>query len=204
MKTNRDEILKSAFQLFMAVNYEKASLQMVTKMVGLTKTGIFNYYPTKQELFVAVVDKFLFEAQNPKNKFEESDGTLADFIRKFVEGVKRTMAKLATSGNITREIMAGKSPHAGYFHFLHQVYLYYPNGEAKLRALVLRDYVYWRAAVRRAIESGEINPDTDLKESVALFHQVYMGLSYEMCFFEGLDTHLLERRLNHIYTLLKR
>lgn len=25
-----------------------------------------------------------------------------------------------------------------------------------------------------------------------------------MCFFEGLDTDLLERRLNHIYALLKR
>lgn len=79
-----------------------------------------------------------------------------------------------------------------------------PGGETKLRALVLRDYAYWRAAVRRATESGEINPDTDLEESVALFHQVYRGLSYEMRFFEGLDTDLLERRLNHIYALLKR
>lgn len=47
MKTNRDEILESAFQLFMAMNYERVSLQMITKKVGLTKTGIFNYYPTK-------------------------------------------------------------------------------------------------------------------------------------------------------------
>ena len=44
MKTNRDEILESAFQLFMAMNYERVSLQMITKKVGLTKTGIFNYY----------------------------------------------------------------------------------------------------------------------------------------------------------------
>lgn len=42
MKTNRDEILESAFQLFMAMNYERVSLQMITKKVGLTKTGIFN------------------------------------------------------------------------------------------------------------------------------------------------------------------
>ena len=39
MKTNRDEILESAFQLFMAMNYERVSLQMITKKVGLTKTG---------------------------------------------------------------------------------------------------------------------------------------------------------------------
>jgi AcrR family transcriptional regulator len=60
MKTNRDEILESAFQLFMAMNYERVSLQMITKKVGLTKTGIFNYYPTKLDLFIAVADKCLF------------------------------------------------------------------------------------------------------------------------------------------------
>lgn len=70
MKTNRDEILESAFQLFMAMNYERVSLQMITKKVGLTKTGIFNYYPTKLDLFIAVADKFLFKVQDPKNKYE--------------------------------------------------------------------------------------------------------------------------------------
>lgn len=64
MKTNRDEILESAFQLFMAMNYERVSLQMITKKVGLTKTGIFNYYPTKLDLFIAVADKFLFLKTN--------------------------------------------------------------------------------------------------------------------------------------------
>ena len=54
MKTNREEILQSALQLFMSMNYERVSLQMITRMVGLTKTGIFNYYPTKLDLFVAV------------------------------------------------------------------------------------------------------------------------------------------------------
>ena len=56
MKTNREEILQSALQLFMSMNYERVSLQMITRMVGLTKTGIFNYYPTKLDLFVAVAD----------------------------------------------------------------------------------------------------------------------------------------------------
>ena len=69
MKTNREEILQSALQLFMSMNYERVSLQMITRMVGLTKTGIFNYYPTKLDLFVAVADKYLFNAQNPKHKY---------------------------------------------------------------------------------------------------------------------------------------
>lgn len=204
MKTNRDEILRNALRLFMTANYEKASLQMLAKMVGLTKTGIFNYFPNKQELFVAVADRYLFDAQNPKYKFEESDGTLADFIKKYVEGVKRTMTMLASQGYINEDTIPGKTPHSGYFHFIQQVYFYYPNANAKLNEMLQSDYAYWRSAVHRAIENGEINPETDVEESVALFRQMYMGLSYEMSFYEGLDTDVLYRRLNHIYSLLKR
>lgn len=204
MKTNRDEILKSALQLFMSVNYEKASLQMVTKKVGLTKTGIFNYFSTKQELFIAVADKFLFDAQNPKYKFERSDGTLKDFIKKYVQGVKRTMAMIAYEGDIKQDLIPGKSPNSGYFHFLQQVYFYYPDSETKLRAMLESDYAHWRSAVCQAIQNGEINADTNIEESISLFRHVYMGLSYDMSFFEGLDTNLLEARFNYIYSLLKR
>ena len=33
MKTNREEILQSALQLFMSMNYERVSLQMITQSV---------------------------------------------------------------------------------------------------------------------------------------------------------------------------
>jgi len=86
MKTNREEILQSALRLFMSMNYERVSLQMVTEAVGLTKTGIFNYYASKQELFVAVADRYLFNAQDPEKKYAACDGTLSDFIDKYIRG----------------------------------------------------------------------------------------------------------------------
>ena len=204
MKTNRDAILQSALQLFMSVNYEKASLQMVTGAVGLTKTGIFNYYPTKLDLFIAVADKYLFNAQNPKYKFDVSDGTLADFIGKYVQGVRRTMAEIVRLGNLNLEAMPGKSANAGYFHLFQQVFLYYPDGKAKLHEMIESDYAYWREAVKQGAMRGEIRRDTDIEEAVALFRQVYTGISYEMSFFGGLDADLLERRFRYIYDLLKR
>ena len=39
MKTNREEILQNALQLFMSKNYEGVSLQMIAHSVGLTKTA---------------------------------------------------------------------------------------------------------------------------------------------------------------------
>ncbi len=204
MKTNRDAILQSALQLFMSMNYERVSLQMIAKTVGLTKTGIFNYYPTKLDLFIAVADKYLFNAQDPKYKFATSDGTLADFIEKYIEGVQRTMNMIVELGNIRHESMPGQSANAGYFHLFQQVLFYYPDGKRKLNETIQKEYTYWRSAIRQAIENGEINPNTNLDEAVALFRQLFVGLSYEMSLNQGLDTALLKRHFQYIYTLLRK
>lgn len=196
--------MQSALQLFMSMNYERVSLQMITRMVGLTKTGIFNYYPTKLDLFMAVADKYLFNAQNPKYKFEDSDGTLADFIDKYVAGVERTMAEIVRLGNVRKEDMPGQSANAGYFHLFQQVLFYYPGGKAKLHAWIDSEYDLWRAVVRRAVESGEINPETDVEAAVAQFRLMFVGMSFEMSFYEGLDVKQLAARFRYIYKMLTR
>lgn len=127
MKTSREKILQSALQLFMSMNYERVSLEMVSRSVGLTKTGIFNYYPSKLDLFVDVADHFLFGLQDPARKFAPSDGTVIDFIEKYVEGVRRTMDEIVRLGNVRRELMPGKLANAGYFHLFQQVLFYYPT-----------------------------------------------------------------------------
>ncbi len=204
MKTNREEILQSALQLFMSMNYERVSLQMIARSVGLTKTGIFNYYPTKLDLFVAVVDTYIFHAQNPQNKYDTSNGTVADFLEKYVQGVQRTMAEIVRLGNLKQEDMPGKSANAGYFHLFQQVLFYYPDGKQKLHQWLENEYDFWRETVREGIRHGELREEIDLEESVALFRQVFVGLAFEMSFYNGLDVELLRRRFRYIYDLLKR
>lgn len=110
MKITRDELLIAAFKLFMSVNYEKASFAELGKMLGMSKAGIFKYYKNKQELFIAVVDKFWFSTQNPRNKFTETNGTFAEFIDEYVRGVQRTMDMLGDLIGAEREKVAqGKS-----------------------------------------------------------------------------------------------
>ena len=204
MKINRDMLLVAAFKLFMSVNYEKASFAELGKMLGMSKAGIFKYYKNKQELFVAVVDKFLFGTQNPQNKFVETNGTFAEFIDGYVSGVRRTMDMLGKLIGDDEEVPQGQlSYHAKYFHFLFQVLQYYPDAKEKLRNLATGDYAYWRTAIRRAIDTGELKGDTDVEEAVVMFRQIYMGLSFEMAFFGGLDTEQLAKHLHAAYSLLK-
>ena len=203
MKTNREAILQHALQLFMSMNYERVSLQMITKAVGLSKTGIFNYYPTKQDLFIAVIDKYLFHAQNPENKYGLTHASLADFLENYVQGVRRTMEEIVALGSLQKETMRVESANAGYFHLFQQALFYYPNAQAKLREVFDSEYHLWHSVLGQAREQGEIKPDTNVEEATALFRQVFVGLSYEMSFFEGLNVEILQKRFQYIYSLLK-
>ena len=205
MKITRDELLIAAFKLFMSVNYEKASFAELGKMLGMSKAGIFKYYKNKQELFIAVVDKFWFSAQNPRNKFTETNGTFAEFIDEYVRGVQRTMDMLGNLiGADKDKLEQGKfTYHAQYFHFLFQLLQYDPDAKEKLRNLAEGDYAYWRTAIQRAIDNGELRKDVDVEDAVVMFRQVYMGLSFEMSFLGGLDTGRLAKHLYAVYSLLK-
>lgn len=94
--------------------------------------------------------------------------------------------------------------HAQYFHFLFQLLQYDPDAKEKLRNLVEVDYAYWRAAIQRAIATGELREDVDVEDAVVMFRQVYMGLSFEMAFMGGLNTQRLAKHLHAVYSLLKR
>lgn len=48
-------ICAAAAALFSAKGYESASLQDVADAVGVTKAGLYHYFPTKQALFDAIV-----------------------------------------------------------------------------------------------------------------------------------------------------
>ena len=202
MITNREEVLENALRVFAKMNYEKASLVIIAKACGLSKWGLIYYYPFKQDLFAAVVDKYIFSMQDPDQKFSFTGGTLLEFIDHHVESVENTMRRivgLLDDGNSPQ----GCSYNFYYFHLLMQVRQYYPDAAAKFAALFEKDRKLWRNVVNRAKGTGEIRQDVDTEETVAMFREVFYGLSYEQAFLSGLDTEELLRKLSFIYSLIK-
>lgn len=94
MKTNRDRILEECLRVFLSMNYERASISRLSEACGLSRMGIHHYYPDKLSIFRAVADRYIFEAQAPESKFDTAEGSLADFIDRYLEGIRRTMAQL--------------------------------------------------------------------------------------------------------------
>lgn len=202
MITNREEVLENAFRVFVRMNYEKASFTEIAKACGLSRAGIIHYYPYKQDLFVAVVDKFVFQTHHIENKFQIQRETLAEFIEQYLAGVTSTMKRivaLLNDGNSPD----GYSPHFHYFHFIAQVRMYYPDIRPKIRQLYEKEYKLWESVIQKAKDSGEIRPDTDVQTAASLFRQIYLGLSYERSFLEGLNVEELGKNFRYLYSLLK-
>ena len=180
----------------------RVAFPTIAKACGLSKWGLIYYYSFKQDLFVAVVDKYIFATQDPANKFSFRGGTLLEFIDHHVESVEKTMRRivgLLDDGNNPQ----GCSYNFYYFHLLMQVRQYYPDAGAKFAALFEKDRKLWRDIIERAKSSGEIRAEVDTEETVAMFREVFYGLSFEQAFLSGLDTGELSRKLRFIYSLIK-
>lgn len=202
MITNREEVIDKAFKVFLQMNYEKASINTLAKACGLTKTGVVYYFPHKLELFMAVADKYVLQLHNPANKFAPPADTLAEFILQYVQGVAHTMKRiieLVGESNCSNNC----APNFYYFHFISQVRMYYPNIQQKLEEIFKKDRIMWTGVIQHAKENGEIRSDTDVPKAVALFRQMFYGLSYEQAFLNGLNTKQLEEYFQYIYSLLK-
>ncbi len=202
MITNREEVLENALRVFAKMNYEKASQVVIGKACGLSKAGLVYYFPFKLDLFVAVVDKYVFGMQAVANKFRSETASLSEFIDSYIAGVEQTMRRLLSlldDGNNP----AGCSINFYYYHLLMQVRLYYPDVEQKIADLFRQDYEFWKSAIQSAKDNGEIRSDLDIEGAAMMFRQAFFGLSFEQSFLKGLDTRRLAKELHFIYSLLK-
>lgn len=203
MFTNRDEVLEKALRIFAKMNYEKASQMEIAKTCGLSKAGLVYYFPFKLDLFKAVVDKYVFDTQHSKNKFNFTANSLSEFIDQYVAGVENMMQRLVhllDDGNNP----SGCSFNFYYYHLLMQVRLYYPNVEKKLAVIFEQNYQLWKSAIQKAKENGEIRQDLDVEETASMFWQMFFGTSFEESFFQGKETIYSHKRdFNQIKPIIR-
>ncbi|CAI6086924.1 TetR/AcrR family transcriptional regulator [Cohnella sp. JJ-181] len=55
--TRKDQILDAAAELFAQLGYYKTTTALVAKAVGVTQPYVFHFFRTKEELFLAVLDR---------------------------------------------------------------------------------------------------------------------------------------------------
>jgi AcrR family transcriptional regulator len=79
IEKRREEILKAALDVFTQKGFEAATIPEIARAAGIAAGTIYLYYPSKHELFVAVIKDFVLTApllkmidDLPKSKIEDT------------------------------------------------------------------------------------------------------------------------------------
>ena len=87
-KRRRQAIIKTARYYFTKEGYEAASMSAIQKSLGGSKSTLWTYFKSKEDLFFAVVEEIFFEFELKVNKIdlnEDSDNSIAKFCEIFSE-----------------------------------------------------------------------------------------------------------------------
>lgn len=188
---NLDRILIPAFKLFVTYNYEKVSTSLLEQETGLTRGAIFYKLRTKEDIFKAVVDKFILALQSENIPVGNS---LIDFIDRYVDRISVRMNKL-----IELNIDDSK----GYFSLIYQALQYYPGFGEKITNIFFENQKKWEEIVRVAQDSGEVKQSCDPKLAAQEFRYIYSGLSFERSLLSGLDVNELRELYYSIYNKIR-
>ncbi|MEM9191699.1 MAG: helix-turn-helix domain-containing protein [Myxococcota bacterium] len=58
----RAQILETAFETFLSYGFRRTSLEQIAEQVGVSRPALYRYFDSKENLFRALVDRFLGEA----------------------------------------------------------------------------------------------------------------------------------------------
>ena len=143
------ELLEAALDLFVEHGYAATKVEEVAKRAGVSKGTLFLYFPSKEDLFKAVVRQNITEQiGNWSNEFDEFTGNTADMVRYAMRQWWQRIGATKLSG-ISRLVMNESS------HFPEIATFYQQEVIAPSNALL-------RRVLQRGIERGEfrsVDPD---------------------------------------------
>jgi AcrR family transcriptional regulator len=148
------EILAAALELFVEHGFAATRLEDVARRAGVTKGTMYLYFPSKDDLFKAVVRENVVPAiEEGERRTAAFEGTSPDLIRGLVDGWWTNMRETRTGG-------LGKLMMAEAVNFPELARFYHDE-------VVSRGHAVFARALQRGVDSGEFRP-VDVRAAVRL------------------------------------
>ncbi len=194
---SKDQILKSAFGLFVNKSYKAVTMSDLEKATGLTKGAFYHNFKNKKEIFIKVIDKYFFSSGFPESLVFEQNGSLSDFIKFFLLQLKRSMKQnLKLNGAIFDPI---------YLSLLIEARINYPLFNLKSEDFIANQSVRWINIIDKCKLSGEIKSELDsfimaqnfmsIGTGIILFSKKHRSLEYILG--------VIKLQFNQMYNLMK-
>lgn len=193
-------IREAAFKLFLTKEYNMVPLKDIEQSLHLSRGCMSYHYPTKQDLFMDVIDQYILRKQDVDNKMQNSDNlSLRDFIDYYIDNVQRTMDYLYqfilpnANTNSTR----------AYMSLILQAEKFYPNFTKETTIITQKELLLWEKILRQAQDNGEIGIQHDCRSIAKQFKFIFFGQSYNDALINGLNIPQLREQFIFIYNLIK-
>jgi AcrR family transcriptional regulator len=139
------ELLAAALEVFTERGYAAARLDEVARRAGVSKGTVYLYFPSKEELFKAVVREGLVPVLERGEKMvAEHRGDTAHLIRSLILGWWESI---------------GSTPYAGITKLMISECRNFPElGSFYLQEVITRGHKLVRKALERGVNRGELRP----------------------------------------------
>ncbi|MDR3706431.1 MAG: TetR/AcrR family transcriptional regulator [Paludibacteraceae bacterium] len=204
MKETKEIILETAYNMFLSNNYEAVTISNIIKATGMTKGAIYHYYESKEELFKAVIDRFMVKEDLA---FPSESASFEKLILEYIETKKQHYLyhrQIFQDGGFQ-----GLSPVNLIMQHLSLVvsaYRYYPGYMERGGTFFRANLEQWEKAIEKAVKKGELRPDIDVNLTAINF--IFVEASVAFCnLLKGDDLDntivLYERQMKEIYKNIK-
>lgn len=197
MNDTKEIILKTAYTMFLFNNYEAVTINSIIRATGLTKGGIYHYYSSKEELFKAVVDKYMLENISDISTENFTLKELIDFT--FEKSKKMISTLLNENEDLRNEIPIN------YITLMISACKYYPEYNKIGNKFFQNEKSQWEIVIKRAIKNKEIKDDIDIGATITNFLFLKSSVIANMIMggtvMYALDT--LERQFHELYKNIK-
>ena len=193
-------IREAAYKQFLTKDYNTVPLKEIEKSLNLSRGCMSYHYPSKQELFIDVIDFYIFHKQDAKNKFKDiSHTSLLEFIDYYIKRVEETMDAMKVyliekeKTNTTR----------AYLNLILQAEYFYPGFNGAFNEITNKEIKLWERIFVRAVETKEIRSDVNPSILALTFRILLFGKCFQDALVNGLRIEELKAVLYNQYELIK-
>lgn len=195
-KPTKSRLLTEAFKLFALKPYDRVTFADLEEATGLSRGAILYHVKTKENLFLDVVNKFIFERNSVSNIPENFHSNLNLFIAQFVESCHKEKIEMLDIGiaNVNNAML---NIEISAFYVL-------PEMRKIANEWLCKEKNIWETVLKNAISKKEIKDDINIEIFVDLFQNIYLGTSFAGVVYEdGYKIDQLEREFMQIYQFIK-
>ena len=196
-KPTKNRLLIEAFKLFAHKPYDRVTFADLEEVTGLSRGAILYHIKTKENLFLNVVNKFIFDRNSVSNLSEKFHSNLSLFITQFIETCQKEKDEMLEIGiSNVNNAMLNIEISAFYIS---------PKMREIANEWLCKEKNTWEIVLKNAISKKEIKDDINIELFVDLFQNIYLGTSFAGVVHEdGYKIDQLKKEFMQIYQLIKK